>query len=456
MKWWVISLGGLYCIGAVAQPSTQQLGGRVLADEQWRGNQASMPVGLISDMMVVGTSTEDEAGVGAGAVWSFKRVNGQWVQMQKILPENPQNSQAFGWSLSVDEQIDTGEAWLAVGSPRADGFFGRVDLYQRAGDTWEYVQTLSGDRPSQFGFDVAINVDIPIGQPDFSWTVGIGAPGYRFDTNTFGTGAVHVSNLNSLNLWTPPAVPLGLDAATTPLFTGIGTSVALDGDMLVAGAPSSRVRGQNGAGVIYTFNRGAFSPFASNAPIENPDPIDGEQFGGAGFGADVAVSKQIIPMRQFTGNYTIVVGAPTDTSEIPGGQMYIINSAGPSAGEITRHTRPDRSERLDFFGWAVAVKQDLYNGDHEVLVSSRVQGDGVDGAVFSYNQADLLEPWLPTRKLIIANGSVFPLSASNVGHSLAAWNNLIAAGSPSAAPGNDAVYTNPLVIYSNSWELISP
>jgi hypothetical protein len=69
-----------------------------------------MPVGLISDMMVVGNHTDSDLFNNAGAVWSFKWNGTDWVQVQKITPPSAAANMWFGWSLAVEEQVDTGEA----------------------------------------------------------------------------------------------------------------------------------------------------------------------------------------------------------------------------------------------------------------------------------------------------------------------------------------------------------
>jgi len=437
-------------------PAVATMEGKVLADEPWGSNESAMPIGLIGDMMIVGTSTDGEAGILAGAVWVFKRVGQQWVQTQKILPTNPLNSMRFGWSLSVEEQIDTGEAWLAVGAPQHDNVQGRVDMYKRVVDTWEFQSTLSlpeGLTGSLFGQDVSINVDIPLNEVDYLWTVAIGVPSFTHEVNGFPTGAVFISNLNSLDNWTPPAMPLGDAPGADAQSAQIGAAVAIDGDVIIAGAPVKRVSGQISAGAIYLYVRSAAGVWAAQSMLDNPDAIDGEMFGGANFGKQVAVVKQIIPTREPTGNYYYVVGAPTSTSEHAGGQVYIFDGVAGSIINTQRIFRPDQTESTDSFGWDVAINQDLINGDHEIVISSRVQGNGPKGAIFLYDQSDLQEPWLPLRKLIITDiVNTQPGATASLGQSVAGWGGWIAATASNLVGTSDAVYTNPIVHFRDGFE----
>jgi hypothetical protein len=216
---------------------TQIVTQRVTPAEAMGGGESAMPVGLISDMMVLGNWNYSGDFSNGGAVWSFKRVGSDWVQVQKITPPGAAANQAFGWSLAVEEQVDTGEAWLAVGAPQTDSNGGAVHLYQRDGDSWIFEQTLSSEDQDSFGFDVDINVDIHIGMEVFQWDLVVGAPSYTFAGNGFNTGTIFVSFLNSLGLWTQGAIPLGADELTgnNPQH---GNSVALDGDVIIAGGPA--------------------------------------------------------------------------------------------------------------------------------------------------------------------------------------------------------------------------
>jgi hypothetical protein len=215
----------------------QTLEDRIVADENWVYNEAAMPVGLISDMMLVGIPNDSEAAASAGAVWVFKREGGQWVQKQKILPVDPLMGMHFGWSLSVEEQIDTGEAWLVVGAPHTNTSEGRVYLFERSGDTWVHNTYLTTDQSDFYGFDVDINVDIPIGQEEFQWTMVAGAPSYRFDGKQHNTGTVFISSRSGSGNWPPGAIPLGADTITS-VNPQVGRAVAIDGDVVIAGAPS--------------------------------------------------------------------------------------------------------------------------------------------------------------------------------------------------------------------------
>ena len=208
----------------------------------------------------------------------------------------------------------------------------------------------------------------------------------------------------------------------------------------------------NAAGAIYYAVRGAAGTWVQGVAFENPDPIVGETFGGARFGESVAIVKQIVPTRVPTGNYYSLVGAPETTSEITGGQVYVFDGGSGGISNAQRLTRPDQQKSTDAFGHSVAFRQDLINGDHELVIASRPASIGADGAVFTYNQADLLEPWVATRQYVIENTDVLPDANARLGQGVAAWDHWVAASASNLNGGEDAVFTNPIIIFKDSLE----
>lgn len=433
---------------AWSQLPEQTVSSRVTADEPIFNGGPSMPVGLISDMMVWGNFNDSEIVDSGGAVWSFKWDGMKWVQVQKITPPNPVKGDWFGWSLAVEEQVDTGEAWLVVGAHKTDSESGAVHLYQREGDLWVFKQTLTAPGVNWYGYDVDINVDIAAGQDDFQWDLVAGAPLHRFAGNTSNTGTVFVSTLNALGLWTPGAIPLG--AETLPVNNSLfGHSVALDGDVIIAGGPLTRVDGNNSAGAVIVFTRGTFSPFAGNTPVFNPDPVT-DAINGAQFGTDVDVVKQLTPPRNPTGDYIFVVGAPSSTTANPHGTVYILEPGDGSAFQTL--PRPENLQGNDKYGIAVKFREDLEGGDHQILACSRGPGLGASGGIYVYDQPALDQPWAPIGQLVLDGIDVAPGNSGQICQNLAAWNSQVAIAVPNSLPGNDAVYSNIVVLLNTGFE----
>jgi hypothetical protein len=437
---------------AELEPTPKVLAKRIVGNEPLRSTGVRMPVGVVSDLMVVGTPGDVESGGLAGAAFVFRIDGNDWVQVQKLVPPAPADGYQFGFSLSIEEQIDSGEVWLAVGAPASGS--GRVYLYKRNGNTFDFKQLLEGESPGDFfGYSVAINVDIPLNQEAPQWTLAVGAPTYMHDTRLTVTGTVFISARLAGDSWTQPALPIGAADFAPDQPARVGHSVALDGDRFIAGAPNLRVKGQNGAGGAFFGTRGPAGTWTMGPAYENPDALEGQTFGGANFGDTVAMVKQLVPERQPTGNFVYVVGAPETTTEVPGGSAYIIDTGRGGLASPQRLTRPGSPVALDRFGSAIAILQDLIGGDHKILVGHRPDTDRTTGAAYLYDQPDLPEAWVVKRRFILGDTDSAPNNTALPMRAIAAWNSLIAVSAANLATSQDAVFTTePSIVVTADFE----
>ena len=137
------AVGGLYVEEAKLTPNDGAEGfGRALA--------------IDGDVVVVGAPFDDEDGSNAGSAYVFRRVQGQWVEDQKLGSPQPANG-GFGTSVALDgTRVVAGEPWFnGVGA--AHVFEGAV------GGPLTFVDTLTRSEPGFadfFGEAVAIG---PVG-----------------------------------------------------------------------------------------------------------------------------------------------------------------------------------------------------------------------------------------------------------------------------------------------------
>lgn len=197
--------------------------------------------------------------------------------------------------------------------------FGAVYLYRRNGRLWQFEEGLRRPTPGNldnFGSDVAISGD----------TVVIGAAGV--DREGFGpnenSGLAYVFRHDG-NAWQLEATLSAPNAGEGDEF---GSSVAIEGDTLVVGAPGessgdSGVGGnqadnsQAAAGAAYIFTRhGDAWSEATYVKASNPDA-------GDRFGHDVDISGG-----------TIVVSAPDEASSATGIDGDGADNAAESAGAV--------------------------------------------------------------------------------------------------------------------------
>lgn len=213
--------------------------------------------------------------------------SGQYYYLaSELFTPNPATDDAYGIGLAMDD------AYIAVGSFQDDASFyhdGRVYLYSAT--TGAYIRTIHGPNPFEngaFGIDVALDGDLLlVGShtdqnssvsggagylfnvhtgdllADFTAEVGtasdltgrsvamqqplalLGAPGN--DEHGEGTGAVHAFLTNQLFQLTTiyPDTPV--------IDEHFGSSLAIDGDFIVVGAPHSRIS-QTQTGSVYVFD----------------------------------------------------------------------------------------------------------------------------------------------------------------------------------------------------------
>jgi hypothetical protein len=194
------------------------------------GNVASgvfgVAVAMQGDLIAIGASGYDLSFAGA-KVHLFERSNGTWTAADVLTPPTVGGANdRFGWALAISD------GRLAIGAPDASnglGQGGRVDVFARANGTWGHQASLfAGDQAAsrEFGSCVAMSGD----------HVVVGDPGRDADGGGEVYGALHLFRLEA-SLATEVDVVLGKDliAGTREL----GSSCAIDGTRLLAGAPSS-------------------------------------------------------------------------------------------------------------------------------------------------------------------------------------------------------------------------
>jgi FG-GAP repeat len=146
---------------------------------------------------------------------------------------------AAGYSTAVDG--DT----LVLGDPLDNGGVGAVYVFQRSGDAWTNTATLTasdGSADDNLGISVAIDGD----------TIVAGASGDGVDQDAAGQGSVYTFARSGAPRRTQTAKLTDAEAAE---HDELGYSVAIDGDTIVAGAPGRAVGINATQGVVDTFAR---------------------------------------------------------------------------------------------------------------------------------------------------------------------------------------------------------
>ncbi len=260
---------------------------KLVASDGAAGDNFGSAVSLDGDSAFVGAMGDSDVAPYAGSAYVF-RFNGQsWVQSQKLLPQNVSNAAGFGKSISVSSgyavigcyQDDTrgsdagaafvygfnGSSWvqnakltaldggayqlfgyavslsgsrMIIGAPKDDDrglMSGSAYIFRYNGTSWTQESKLvdmspqapSGQPGNQFGYSVGISGS----------TAVIGSPWWDDQSISYplqDQGAAYVFSYDAGSmLWT---VQTRLVANDGYYFDNMGTSVAVDGDMIGAGA----------------------------------------------------------------------------------------------------------------------------------------------------------------------------------------------------------------------------
>jgi hypothetical protein len=216
---------------------------KLIADDAGDFDHFGESVAVYGDTIAVGAYDATHSDLlEPGAVYVFRNTGSEWVQEAKLIASDPEEFQAFGWSVAV------GPDTVAVGARFDDAVAeasGAVYVFQRTGPTtWGPPQKLKSDSPEYsdfFGGSVALSGD----------TLVVGADGRDVDGQV-SAGAAFVFARNS-GVWSQSAT---LTASDPKEFDDFGWSVGVSGDAAVVGSRDYVTVGNHtGLGAAYVFRR---------------------------------------------------------------------------------------------------------------------------------------------------------------------------------------------------------
>ncbi len=255
---------------------TQKLAPSDAAPGDWFGRE----VGLEDDRLVVGAALK-----GPGAVYVFEHDGSAWSQTAKLEPSDGIDGDLFGGSLDIDG------GRVLVGSHGRDDAgtdSGAAYVYELQGSTWVETAKLTASDPApedDFAADVMIHGN----------TILIASMGD--DAAAPDAGSVYVFERDGA-AWSQTAELTVPDAKPGD---GLGSGMALDGDLAVLGAWLADGSGVD-SGAAYVFRR-SNGAFVEEAKLSGPVP-------GGQFGFEIELDGT-----------DVIIGAPTS------------GAPGPFAGE---------------------------------------------------------------------------------------------------------------------------
>ena len=105
------------------------------AGDPANGDHFGSSVAIAGDLIVVGAPYDDDAvNESSGSAYVFTRIDGEWVESQKLVPFEATPWQQFGWSVAVaGRNLLVGSPWYSSGSVWQAGC---AYLFDRSGGSW--------------------------------------------------------------------------------------------------------------------------------------------------------------------------------------------------------------------------------------------------------------------------------------------------------------------------------
>ena len=360
---------------------------------------------LSGETALVGAAYADSPGVfERGAAYVFVRLGTLWSQQQKLSANDGAASDLFGSAVALSG--DTALVGAYGDTINGNSYQGSAYVFTRSGTTWSQQQKLTasdGTLEHFFGNAVALSGDVAV----------IGAYGY--DPASPNQGAAYVFVRNGAS-WTEQKALHALDKDYQNHF---GQSVAVSGNLVLAGAPFDTVGANANQGSVYSFE-------VVNTPLAQIQKLsDAAGPAVAYFGDSLALH-----------NNTAVVGAYGDTiGGVAKGSAYVFVRNGATWSLQQKLTAADGASD-DRFGRSVAI-----NGE-TVVVGAYFKTNGAAGQqgaayVFVRNGA----VWTQQQKLLAADGA----AADWFGYSVALYENTALIGAAGdtvgANGGQGSAYT---------------
>ena len=354
-------------------------------------------VSIDSDTAIVGAHRHNWPKADGGAVYVFVRNGTSWTQQAKLIPEDTQRFDYFGYAVAL-----SGNSAI-VGCIR-NGHLGKDSgaayIFTRDGTAWTQEAKLVGNNTGsgdRFGVSVGINGNFAI----------VGCP------ENGPTGAAYIFEREG-SKWVQRTGRFQRRIIPNRKVDGFafGTSVAISDKIAVIGATRA-----DGSGKVYIFTPNAKKLWEQQTKFAGHDSEEGDRFGG------------VVELR---GN-RLIVGAPNHSAGgSSSGAAYIFEHAEAAWQQQSKLSDSETASE-DQFGYAVAI------GENYAIVGARQDDDGGSNAGAAYIFSRRRIDWTRQAKLIandIAPGDLFGYSVAISGDTA-----LIGAyGNDDLAPDAGAAY----------------
>ncbi|MGA2004482.1 MAG: FG-GAP repeat protein [Terriglobales bacterium] len=332
-----------------------------------------------------------------GAVYVFVQSGGTWSQQAELTASDGAAFASFGSSVAVSGST------VVVGAPGygSNNSQGAVYVFTQRGTSWIQQAELTasdGANYNYFGWSVAVSGS----------TVVVGAPGYPATGPNGSQGAAYVF-VQSGGTWSQQAELTASDGAA---YDQLGSSVALSGNTVVAGAPC--YADCQGAAYVFGESGGTWS--------QQAELLASDGAARDNYGYSVAASGS-----------TLVVGSPHHMvgSNVTQGAAYVFVESGGMWNQQTELSSSD-GVAYDFFGYSVAFSgSTVVAGAPEHPYNVMLSAPG-PGATYVFVESG--GTWSQQAELTASDG------AANdwFGHSVALSGSTSVVGAPYKAVGSNS------------------
>ena len=336
-----------------------------------------------------------------GAAYVFVQSGGTWIQQAELTASDGAAFDGFGSSIAVSSST------VVVGAPGYGSNYsqGAVYVFTQSGTNWSQQAELTasdGAAYNYFGSSIGVSGS----------TVVVGAHGYPAVGSNVAQGAAYVF-VESGGTWTQQAELTASDGAA---YDQLGSSVAVSGSTVVAGAPCHMVGPNTCQGAAYVFVESA-GTWSQQAELTLSDPVEYDQFGWS-----VALSGGMA-----------VVGANNHTvgANIGQGAAYVFVESGGTWNQQAELTSSDGAA-YDHFGQSVALSgSTVVAGAPEHPYNVMLSAPG-PGAAYVFVESD--GTWSQQAELTASDGA----DNDGFGHSVAVDGSTAVAGAIGHTVGSNS------------------
>jgi len=307
-------------------------------------------LGVSGETALVGAFADDVNGPFSGSAYIFERIDGEWIEVANLVPEDGGSGHEFGSAAAIDGDVIVLGAHHHMDSPTHGG---ATYIYERIEGEWGLTairEVVDIATPEKHGFAVSVS-----GRTIVSAAYSVSDPSYD-------TGSLYIYDKNDAGTWVESAK---LRPEVRDIQDRFAIVCGIHGDVVVAGAPyDSDV--VEGSGAAYVFERDKLGDWRQAAKLKAPVPVVGDQFGYA-----VSVHGDLY-----------AVGSRRGPGRTPhSGAVYLYERAGGNWPLLAKVSADD-GEDEDLFGRSV------FTDGHMVIAGAMHDDDlGINaGAAYLFSR----------------------------------------------------------------------